>query len=76
MKEQKEKEEAKAQKEAEKVRKEEERIKKELEREAEKARKNSWQYKVGKQAERTANSALNSVGRKVVNEILKSIFKK
>ncbi|MBQ9297461.1 MAG: DUF853 family protein [Clostridia bacterium] len=76
LKEQKEKEEAKAQKEAEKVRKEEERIKKELEREAEKARKNSWQYKVGKQAERTANSALNSVGRKVVNEILKSIFKK
>ena len=76
LKEQQEKEQAKAEREAEKARKEEERIKKELEREAEKARKNSWQYKVGKQAERTANSALNSVGRKVVNEILKSIFKK
>lgn len=80
--EQQEKEQAKAEKDAEKIRKEEERIKKEeerkrkeLEREAEKARKNTWQYKVGKQAERTANSALNSIGRKVANEIFKKIFK-
>ncbi len=77
-----EKEQAKAEKNAEKIRKEEERIRKEeekkikeLEKEAEKARKNSWQYKVGKQAERTANSALNSIGRKVANEIFKKIFK-
>ena len=60
----------------EKARKEAEKKQKELEKEAEKERKNSWQYKVGKQAERTANSALNSVGRKIANEILKKIFGK
>ena len=81
LQEEQEKEQAKAEKEAEKIRKEEEkarkeeeRIKKELEKEAEKARKNSWQYKVGKQAERTANSTINSVARKVANNVLKSIF--
>ena len=42
--------------------------------EAEKARKNSWQYKVGKQAERTANSTINSVARKVANNVLKNLF--
>ena len=81
LQEQQEKEQAKAEKEAEKIRKEEEkakkeeeRMRKELEKEAEKARKNSWQYKVGKQAERTANSTINSVARKVANNVLKSIF--
>ena len=72
------KEEEKAKKEEEKAeekaRKEEERIKKELEKEAEKARKNSWQYKVGKQAERMANSTINSVARKVANNVLKNLF--
>ena len=58
----------------EKARKEEERIRKEFEKEAEKARKNSWQYKVGKQAERTANSTINSVARKVANNVLKNLF--
>ena len=80
-----EKEMEKANKEAEKIRREEEKAaekaekeaekqRKELEKEAEKARKNSWQYKVGKQMERTTNAALNSAGRKVANELLKSIF--
>lgn len=71
-----EREAAKAEKEAEKIRREQERQQKELEKEAEKARKNSWQYKVGKQVERTANSALNSAGRKLANQLLKSIFGK
>lgn len=66
----------KAKKEEEKLRKEEERARKEAEKEAEKARKNSLSYKVGKQAGRTANAALNSLGRKVVNELFKTIFKK
>lgn len=70
------KEEEKAKKEEEKKKREEERAKKEAEREAEKKRKNSWGYKVEKQAGRTANSALNSLGRKVVNELFKSFFKK
>jgi DNA helicase HerA-like ATPase len=68
--------EERAAKEAEKLKKQEEREKKELEKEAEKARKNSIQYKVGKAAERTANSALNSVGRKIGNQIIKSLFGK
>jgi len=66
----------KAKKEEEKLRKEEERARKEAEKEAEKARKNSLSYKVGKQASRTANAALNSLGRKVANELFKTIFKK
>ena len=74
------KEEEKAQKEAEraaeKARKEEERALKEAEKEAEKKRKSSIAYKLEKQAGRTANSALNSLGRKVANELFKSIFKK
>lgn len=70
------KEEEKAKKEEEKKKREEERARKEAEREAEKKRKNSWGYKVEKQAGRTANSALNSLGRKVVNELFKSFFKK
>ena len=60
----------------EKAKREEEKAKKEAEKEAEKARKNSIGYKVGKAAERTANSALSSMGRKIANEMFKSIFKK
>ena len=74
--EQEQKEQEKAEKEAEKQRKAEEKEKKELEKEAEKARKNSTQYKVGKAVERTANSALSSIGRKIGNELIKSLFKK
>ena len=73
--EQQQKEEEKAKKAEEKAKREEERIKKQEEKEAEKRRKNTVQYKLGKAAERTANSALNSVGRKVVNEIFKNLFK-
>lgn len=69
------KEEEKLQKAEEKARREEERLRKQEEKEAEKARKNSVQYKIGKAAERTANSALSSIGRKVANEIFKKIFK-
>ena len=76
LQEEKEKEEAKAEKEAEKIRKEQEREQKALEREAEKQRKNSWQYKLGKQAERTANSTINSMARKAANQIIKSLFGK
>ena len=65
----------KARKEEEKLRKEEEKARKEAEKEAEKNRKNSLSYKIGKQAGRTANSALNSLGRKVANELFKTIFK-
>ena len=64
-----------AEREAEKLKREEEKAKKEAEREAEKARKNSLGYKVGKAAERTANSALSSMGRKIANEMFKNIFK-
>ena len=70
------KEEQKVQKEAEKAKREEERAKKEAEREAEKARKKSLGYKVEKAASRTANSALSSMGRKIANEMFKSLFKK
>ena len=76
LQEEKEKEEAKAEKEAEKIRKEQEREQKALEREAEKERKKSWQYKLGKQAERTANSTINSMARKAANQIIKSLFGK
>ena len=65
----------KAAKEAEKQRKEEERIQRQLAKEAEIERKNSTSYKVGKVAKRTANTALNTVTRKMVNQILKGIFK-
>ena len=65
----------KAAKEAEKQRKEQERIEKQLAKEAEIERKNSTSYKVGKVAKRTANTALNTVTRRMVNQILKGIFK-
>lgn len=71
-----EKEQAKAEKEAEKIRKEEERQKKALEKEAERERKNSWQYKLEKQAARTANSTINSLARKAANQMIKSLFGK
>ena len=73
---QQKKAEEKAKKDEEKLKKEEERAKREAEKEAEKQRKNSLSYKVGKQASRTANAALNSLGRKVANELFKTIFKK
>ena len=76
LQEEKEKEEAKAEKEAEKIRKEQEREQKALEREAERERKKTWQYKLGKQAERTANSTINSMARKAANQIIKSLFGK
>ena len=76
LEEQQRKEEERLKKEEEKAKKEEERVRKEAEKEAEKKRKNSWGYKVEKQAGRTANSALNSLGRKVINELFKSFFKK
>ena len=65
----------KAAKEAEKQRREEERIQRQLAKEAEIERKNSTSYKVGKVAKRTANTALNTVTRRMVNQILKGIFK-
>ena len=71
-----EKEQAKAEKEAERIRKEEERQKKALEKEAERERKNSWQYKLEKQAARTANSTINSIARKAANQMIKSLFGK
>ena len=71
----KQKEEEKIKKAEEKERKEQERIRKQEEKEAEKARKNSIQYKLGKAAGRTANSALSTIGRKVANELLKNLFK-
>ena len=74
--EQEQKEQAKAEKEAEKIKREEEREKKALEKQAEISRKNSPQYKVGKAVERTANSALSSIGRKIGNELIKALFKK
>ena len=58
----------------EKAKKEEIRARKEAEKESEKNRKNSLSYKVRKQASRTANAALNSLGRKVANELFKTIF--
>ena len=72
---QQQKEEEKAKKEEARQQREEERIKKQEERDAEKAKKNSVQYKLGKAAERTANSALSTVGRKVANELFKNLFK-
>ena len=68
--------EAEQKKAEEKAQKEEARARREAEKEAEKQRKNSLAYKIEKQAGRTANSALNSLGRKVVNELFKTIFKK
>ena len=70
------KEEEKAKKEEEKAKKEEERRLKQEEKEKEKAYKNSFQYKLGKAAEKTTNSALNTIGRKAANELFKSFFKK
>ena len=60
----------------EKAQKAEEKLRKEAEKEAEKNRKKTLSYKLEKQAGRTANAALNSLGRKVVNELFKTIFKK
>ena len=59
----------------EKAKLQEERAKKALEKEQEKARKNSASYKVGKAVERTTNSALSSMGRKIGNQIIKNLFK-
>ena len=73
--EQQRKEEERIKREEEKAKREEERAKREAEREAERKRKQSFSYKVEKQAGRTANSALNSLGRKVANELFKSFFK-
>lgn len=67
--------EEKQKKEEEKQKKEEEKIRKQQEKEDEKAKKNSVQYKIGKAAERTANSALSAIGRKIANELFKNIFK-
>ena len=61
--------EEKAQRDAERARKEEERQK-------EKDRKNSLGYKVGKEASRAAKTELRSMGRKIVREAFKNIFKK
>lgn len=44
-------------------------------KEQEKAKKNSASYKVGKAMERTANSALSSMGRRIGNQIIKNLFK-
>ena len=63
------------QKAEEKAKREEEREKKAKEKEKEIARKNSASYKVGKAVEKTANSALSSMGRKIGNQIIKSLFK-
>lgn len=60
----------------EKAKREKEREQKALEKEREKARKNSASYKVGKAVERTANSAISTIGRKIGNEIIKSLFGK
>ena len=70
------KEEEKQKKEEEKQKRQEERERKAAEKEAEAARKKTIGYKVEKAASRTANSALNSLGRKVAKEIFKNIFKK
>ena len=59
----------------EKARLQEERAQKALEKEQEKAKKNSASYKVGKAMERTANSALSSMGRRIGNQIIKNLFK-
>ena len=59
----------------ERAKREEERQKKAKEKEKEIARKNSASYKVGKAVEKTANSALSSMGRKIGNQIIKSLFK-
>jgi len=74
-KEQEEKEAEKARKAEEKAKKEEEKKKKEEEKQKEKEKKNSVGYKVGKAAERTANSALSSIGRRIGNQIIKNLFK-
>ena len=71
-----EKEKEKQIKAEEKAKREEERIRKAKEKEMEKARKNSASYKVGKAVTKTANSALSSIGRKIGNEIIKSLFGK
>ena len=73
---QEQKEQEKQIKAEEKARKEEERNQKALEKEMEKEKKNSASYKVGKAVEKTASSMLSSMGRKIGNEIIKSLFKK
>ena len=69
------KEEEKAKKEEARQQREEERQKRQEERDAEKAKKSTVSYKLGKAAERTANSALTTIGRKVATELFKNIFK-
>ena len=69
------KEEEKAKKEEERQKKEEERVRRQEERDAEKAKKNTVSYKIGKAAERTTNSALSTIGRKVATELFKNLFK-
>lgn len=71
-----EREAEKAKREEERAKKEEERLKKAEEREAEKARKNSTSYKIGKAGGRVVNSALGTIGRKIGNELIKGLFGK
>ena len=65
-----------AEKEAEKKAKQEEKERKALAKEAEIARKNSFGYKASKVVERTTNSALSSMGRRIGTQIINSLFKK
>ena len=71
-----EKEAEKQRKIEEKAAKDAERKRKEEERQKEKERKNSLGYKVGKEASRAAKTELRSMGRKIIREAFKSIFKK
>ena len=69
-----EKEEEKRLKAEEKAKKEEERAKKEAERQAEKERKNSLGYKVGKRATRVVSSEIERSAKKVARKIGKELF--
>ena len=69
-----EKEEEKQRREEEKAKKEEERQRKAEEREAEKARKNSLSYKVGKRATRVVSSEIERNAKKVARKIGKELF--
>ena len=71
-----EKEAEKQRKIEEKAAKDAERKRKEEERQREKERKNSLGYKVGKEASRAAKTELRSMGRKIMREAFKNIFKK
>lgn len=70
------KEQEKQAKAEERERREQERAQKALEKEQEKAKKNSPQYKMGKAVEKTTNSMLSSIGRKIGTEIIKNLFKR